>query len=246
MGRVAFIWDLADDLEGNYWHICVEGHGVTREEVEEVVVGNDETATRSRSSGQPEAFGWTASGKYVTVVFERVSDDPLTVYPITAYEVPPPGPRNAEEEAMRDDQGKEDQVRPKAQWTAEDRSRHQAIRDMFRDWHPSPEELIASGEGANFDLHGEYRELRPFVAEIKRVREAAGLTLAEVSRRCGIDQPALSRLENGHNKNPTLDTLWRYAAAVGRRLVLTTEAIRDTRPAQDSPKRGAQKRARSR
>src|SRR5438132_12301873 len=45
---------------------------------------------------------------------------------------------------------------------------------------------------------------------------SAGLTLAEVSRRCGIDQPALSRLENGHNKNPTLDTLWRYAAAVGQ------------------------------
>jgi hypothetical protein len=93
MDRVAFIWDLADDPDGNYWHICVEGHGVTREEVEEVVTGNYETATRSRSSGQPEAFGWTASGKYLTVVFENVSDDPLTVYPITAYEVPPPSSR---------------------------------------------------------------------------------------------------------------------------------------------------------
>ncbi len=40
--------------------------------------------------------------------------------------------------------------------------------------------------GANFDLHGEYRELRPFVEEMKGDREAAGLTLAEVSRRCGI------------------------------------------------------------
>ena len=110
---------------------------------------------------------------------------------------------------------------------------------MFCNWHPSPEELIASGEGANFDLHGEYRALRPFVEEIKRAREAAGLTLAEVSRRCGIDQPALSRLETGHNKNPTLDTLWRYAAAVGRRLVLTTEAIRDTRPGYSKPKRTA-------
>ena len=39
---------------------------------------------------------------------------------------------------------------------------------MFRNWHPSPEELIATGEAANFDLHGEYRELRPFVEEIKR------------------------------------------------------------------------------
>jgi DNA-binding XRE family transcriptional regulator len=138
---------------------------------------------------------------------------------------------------MRNNSHKGDKDRPKIQWTAEDRARHQATRDMFQNWHPSPEELIASGEGANFDLRGEYRELRPFVLEIKRVREAAGLTLAEVSRRCGIDQPALSRLENGHNKNPTLDTLWRYGAAVGRRLVLTTEAIHDTRPAQGAPKR---------
>jgi hypothetical protein len=92
MAQVAFIWDLENDAEGNYWHICVEGHGVTREEVEEVVADNYDTATRSRSSGQPEAFGWTSTNKYLTVVFERVSTDPLTVYPITAYEVPPPGP----------------------------------------------------------------------------------------------------------------------------------------------------------
>lgn len=132
--------------------------------------------------------------------------------------------------------GKGERRRAKVDWSAEDRARHKAIREKFRHWHPSPEELIASGEGVNFDLHGEYRELRPFVAEIKSARELAGLTLAEVSRRCGIDQPALSRLENGHNKNPTLDTLWRYAAAVGRRLVLTTEAIRDTRPARGRAK----------
>src|SRR5207244_9078506 len=99
-----------------------------------------------------------------------------------------------------------------------------------------PEELIATDEAANFDLHGEYRELRPFVEEIKRARKATGLALADVSRLCGIDQPALSRLENGHNKNPTLDTLWRYAAAVGRRLVVTTEAIRDTRRARGKAK----------
>jgi DNA-binding XRE family transcriptional regulator len=135
------------------------------------------------------------------------------------------------------DNKKADKVQPKVLWSAEDRARHQAIREKFRNWHPSPEELIATGEGANFDLHGEYRELRPLVEEIKRAREEAGLTLAEVSRRCGIDQPALSRLENGHNKNPTLDTLWRYAAALGRRLILTTEAIRDTRPALGKAKR---------
>ena len=102
--------------------------------------------------------------------------------------------------------------------------------------HRFPEELIPSGEGASFDFHGGYRELRPLVEEIRRIREAAGLTLAVVSRRCRIDQPALSRLENGHNMNPTLDTLWRYSA-VGRGQALTTEAIRDPRPSQAEPTR---------
>jgi hypothetical protein len=62
--------------------------------------------------------------------------------------------------------------------------------------------------------------LRPFVDEIKRSGEGAGLTLAEVARLVG----------NGYNKNPTLDALSRYAPAVGRRLIVTIEAIRDTRP----------------
>jgi transcriptional regulator with XRE-family HTH domain len=50
-----------------------------------------------------------------------------------------------------------------------------------------------------------------------------------VSARRGINQPALSRLENGHTPNPTPDTLWRYAAALGKRLVLTAEDVAETR-----------------
>jgi hypothetical protein len=61
MGRVAFIWDLEDDPEGNYWHICVEGHGVTREEVEEVLAANYETATRSQSSSLRRLAGRSAA-----------------------------------------------------------------------------------------------------------------------------------------------------------------------------------------
>jgi transcriptional regulator with XRE-family HTH domain len=69
------------------------------------------------------------------------------------------------------------------------------------------------------------------------------LTLADVSARCGIDQPALSRLENGRTRNPTLDTLWRYAAAVGKRLVLSAEDIGDTRSASSKAKRPPAKKA---
>jgi hypothetical protein len=115
--------------------------------------------------------------------------------------------------------------------TPKQRAKHQAIRDAFRDWHPGPEELIASGEAARLGLDVIYTPARELLRQLKASREAAGLTLAVVSARCGIDQPALSRLENGHTPNPTLDTIWRYAAAVGKRLVLSAEDIEDTRPA---------------
>ena len=139
---------------------------------------------------------------------------------------------------MSDNQNKGDKIRPKVEWTAEDRARHRAIRDTFRDWHPSPEELIASGDAANFELQGEYRELRPFVQEIKRVREAAGLTLAEVSRRCG-HRPAgaFHAWRTGTTRTRRLTrsgvTLPQSAGA----WCLTTEAIRDTRPEQGKAKR---------
>ena len=118
-----------------------------------------------------------------------------------------------------------DKRRQKVEFTAEQRAQHQAIRDAFRDWHPGPEELIASGAAARLGLNVLYAPARELLTELKRAREAAGLTLAEVSKRCGIDQPALSRLENGHNPNPTLDTLWKYAAALGKRLVLSTDEL---------------------
>jgi hypothetical protein len=53
---------------------------------------------------------------------------------------------------------------------------------------------------------------------LRQAREVAGLSLAEITVRSGIDSPALSRLENGLNPNPTLATLSRYAQALGKRI----------------------------
>ncbi|MBL8792585.1 MAG: helix-turn-helix transcriptional regulator [Planctomycetia bacterium] len=60
--------------------------------------------------------------------------------------------------------------------------------------------------------------MRLLLQELKKAREAAGLSLAEVQERSGMDKATLSRLENGHTENPTLETLLRYAKAVGKRL----------------------------
>ncbi len=88
--KPTIIWDLEDDTEGNWWHIVEDGHGITAEEVAEVLEGNHSLSTISRTSGLPITFGWTSLGRYIAVVYDHVSDDPLSFYPITAYEAPPP------------------------------------------------------------------------------------------------------------------------------------------------------------
>lgn len=89
MKDIVIIWDDDDDRDGNFWHICIEGHGLTREEVEEILNSEDSDIEVSRTSGRPTAFGFTSSGERIAVVFEEMSEDPTIVYPITAYRVPP-------------------------------------------------------------------------------------------------------------------------------------------------------------
>jgi uncharacterized DUF497 family protein len=79
----SIIWDLGDDSDGNVQH-CAE-HGVTKEEVEEVLQKPTD-ADISWSSGRPVVFGDTATGRRLMVVYETVERD--AIYPITAYEVP--------------------------------------------------------------------------------------------------------------------------------------------------------------
>jgi DNA-binding XRE family transcriptional regulator len=136
--------------------------------------------------------------------------------------------------------------RKTVQWSPQQRADHKAIRDAFRDWHPGPEELIASGAAARLGLNVVHFPAQELLRQLKASREAAGLTLGDLSARCGIDQPALSRLENGHTHNPTLDTLWRYAAAAGKRLVLSVEDIQETRPLAANARRRVPKKASAR
>jgi hypothetical protein len=89
LNDILIIWDENDDPDGNYWHICVEGHGLTCEEVEDVLRAPESEIEVSRSSGRPTAFGWTFSGERIAVVFEEMSEDPKIVYPVSAYPVPP-------------------------------------------------------------------------------------------------------------------------------------------------------------
>ena len=63
--------------------------------------------------------------------------------------------------------------------------------------------------------------INAILQELKAARETLGLSLTDVQAQTGMDRSAVSRLENGQRENPTVDTLVRYADAVGKRLVIT-------------------------
>jgi uncharacterized DUF497 family protein len=83
------IWDLPDEELGNVQHIAE--HGITTQEVEQVLFGCESQTTVSRSSGELITFGYTRSRRYLAVVWEHVMNDPLTMRPITAFEAKEPG-----------------------------------------------------------------------------------------------------------------------------------------------------------
>jgi hypothetical protein len=79
----SILWDLNDDPNGNVRHCAA--HGVTKEEVEDVLAHPTDVDI-SQSSGLPVVFGDTRLRRHLMVVYERI--DEATVYPVTAYEVP--------------------------------------------------------------------------------------------------------------------------------------------------------------
>jgi DNA-binding phage protein len=63
--------------------------------------------------------------------------------------------------------------------------------------------------------------LQDLLKQLKAAREAKGLSLSDLTERTGMDRSALSKLEIGQRGNPTVETLVRYARAVGKRLVVS-------------------------
>lgn len=95
--------------------------------------------------------------------------------------------------------------------TTEEAAKYQAIRDQVAQELP---ELFARHHQRVAALD----KIEDLLKQLKTAREEKGLSLADVSERTGMDRSALSKLENGERPNPTVETLVRYADAVGRRL----------------------------
>ena len=67
------------------------------------------------------------------------------------------------------------------------------------------------------------REEFAILDQILAARKAAGLTQAQIAERMGTQAPAIARLENSlatGKHSPSLSTLRKYAAALGKRVEL--------------------------
>jgi DNA-binding XRE family transcriptional regulator len=96
--------------------------------------------------------------------------------------------------------------------------RRKAAADLAAGVEGPPVPEIDRSDSAPF-----YFALRSFVGQLRKAREAQGLTLAAVAEKTGLAAETLCRLENGDIINPTWRTLGLYAVAVGKKLRLTAE-----------------------
>ena len=89
------------------------------------------------------------------------------------------------------------------------------IRERFQRERPQLKDLLASGDAAEVVAQGEYLDLLATLATLRKHRQRQGLSLSDVAERSGLDKGKITLLENGMYVNPTVDTLYRYAEAIG-------------------------------
>ncbi len=105
-------------------------------------------------------------------------------------------------------------VRNSGRVSAEQLARDQEVRRRVMQKYPPKRKTAAAVE------------LKDVMSALKEVRAAKGLTLAEITRSTGIATPNLSNLENATDANPTVQTLLRYADAVGKTIHIVLEDVR--------------------
>ena len=101
------------------------------------------------------------------------------------------------------------------QATVEEQERHKRIRAQIQ------EELPDIKQRAKQKLAEAMQRgiaIQHTMAVLKSERVKKGLSLSDMKARTGIERSTLSRLENNAAANPTINTLTRYADAVGKKV----------------------------
>ena len=101
------------------------------------------------------------------------------------------------------------------QATVEEQERHKRIREQIQEELPDIQQR-AQQKLAEAMQRG--IAIQHTMAVLKAERMKKGLSLSEMKERTGIERSTLSRLENNAAANPTVNTLTKYADAVGKKV----------------------------
>jgi DNA-binding Xre family transcriptional regulator len=110
-------------------------------------------------------------------------------------------------------------VTRKIERTPEQLAELKATRERYQRDKPTVEQLMLESNCSEPIPLGEYLAVKELAHRLKAERLKQKLTLEQVSESSGIDQATLSKLENGRQPNPTLNTLARVAYALGKEVV---------------------------
>lgn len=100
------------------------------------------------------------------------------------------------------------------QLSADEAAKYDALRQKVSEEIPA---LLRRHE----DRFASLDQIATLMQQLKDAREAKGLSLADLTKQTGMDRSALSKLETGQRVNPTVETLVRYAQAVGKKLTVS-------------------------
>jgi DNA-binding Xre family transcriptional regulator len=99
--------------------------------------------------------------------------------------------------------------------TDDERARNREVRRQVADELPDIERRARAAKPRIL--------LKQVLQLLKKERERQGLSLADMNERTGIDRGSLSKLENDEDPNVTMNTLLRYAEAIGKTLMVQLE-----------------------
>jgi predicted transcriptional regulator len=99
--------------------------------------------------------------------------------------------------------------------TDEEAERYQQIRERVAGELPDIRRRAGAAKPRIF--------LKHVLKKLREERQRQGLSLADVNARSGIDRGTLSKLENEDDPNVTMNTLIRYAEAVGKVVLVQLE-----------------------
>jgi DNA-binding XRE family transcriptional regulator len=98
--------------------------------------------------------------------------------------------------------------------SAEESAKYRDVRERVAEELP---ELIAR----HHERVSALDQLGELLKQLRIAREERGLSLSDLTDLTGMDRSAISKLETGQRPNPTVETLVRYAEAVGKHLVVS-------------------------